>query len=63
LKTDFKKNCAIAVGSEAEGLSNIWLENSDSNISISMQGEIDSLNVSVSAAVILFEAVRQRTAV
>lgn len=60
VKTDFKQPCAIAVGSEADGLSKIWLENSDGNISIPMQGEIDSLNVSVSAAVILFEAVRQR---
>ncbi len=59
-QADFKQTCSIAVGSEADGLSKIWLENSDGNISIPMQGEIDSLNVSVSAAVILFEAVRQR---
>lgn len=60
VQSDFKQPCAIAVGSEADGLSKIWLENSDGNISIPMQGEIDSLNVSVSAAVILFEAVRKR---
>ena len=60
VQTDFKQPCAIAVGSEADGLSKIWLENADANISIPMQGEIDSLNVSVSAAILLFEAVRQR---
>jgi len=58
---DFKQPCAVSVGSEADGLSKIWLENADGNISIPMKGEIDSLNVSVSAAVILFEAERQRT--
>jgi len=52
--------CAIIVGTEATGLSNVWLENSTQNIIIPMQGEIDSLNVSVSAAIVLFEAKRQR---
>lgn len=61
LKTDFTRPCAIAVGSEADGLSKTWLENADRCISIPMTGEIDSLNVSVSAAVILFEAIRQRS--
>lgn len=59
-KADYNQPCAIVVGSEAEGLSSVWMENSDSKIAIPMQGEIDSLNVSVSAAVVLFEAVRQR---
>lgn len=59
-EADLKQACAVAVGSEAEGLSEVWLNSSDSNIVIPMLGEIDSLNVSVSAAVILFEAVRQR---
>lgn len=58
---DFKKPCAIVVGSEAEGLSRTWLNEADSKVAIPMKGEIDSLNVSVSAAVIVFEAVRQRT--
>lgn len=52
--------CAIVVGTEATGLSNEWLENSTQNMIIPMQGEIDSLNVSVSAAIVLFEVKRQR---
>ncbi len=59
-EVDFRIPCAIAVGSEAEGLSQAWLKNSDEKIVIPMRGEIDSLNVSVSAAVLIFESVRQR---
>tara|TARA_R110002073_G_scaffold72537_1_gene177378 strand:+ start:373341 stop:374138 length:798 start_codon:yes stop_codon:yes gene_type:complete len=59
-KVNFKNATAIVVGTEATGLSNEWLENSTQNIIIPMQGEIDSLNVSVSAAILLFEAKRQR---
>ena len=57
---DFTKPSAIVVGTEATGLSDEWLTNSTQNIIIPMRGAIDSMNVSVSAAVILFEAVRQR---
>lgn len=57
---DFKKSTAIVVGTEATGLSDEWLENATQNIIIPMQGEIDSLNVSVSAAIVIFEAKRQR---
>ena len=57
---EYNEACAIVVGTEATGLSDEWLENSTQNIIIPMQGEIDSLNVSVSAAIILFEAKRQR---
>jgi len=56
---DFKKSTAIIVGTEATGLSDEWLTQSE-KIIIPMQGEIDSLNVSVSAAILIFEAVRQR---
>lgn len=56
----YDKPCAIVVGTEATGLSQEWLEHATKNIKIPMQGEIDSLNVSVSAAIILFEAKRQR---
>lgn len=59
-KADFKKPCAIAVGTESSGLTSDWLEKSDQNIVIPMQGEIDSMNVSVSAAILIFEAKRQR---
>lgn len=57
---DFKEPSAIIVGTEATGLSDEWLKNTTKNIIIPMRGAIDSMNVSVSAAIILFEAVRQR---
>ena len=57
---DYTKPTAIVVGTEATGLSNEWLENSNQNIIIPMQGEIDSMNVSVAAGILIFEAVRQR---
>lgn len=57
---DYKKPSAIIVGTEATGLTNDWLQNTSKNIIIPMRGAIDSMNVSVSAAIILFEAVRQR---
>ena len=57
---DYTKATAIVVGTEATGLSSEWLENATQNIKIPMQGQIDSLNVSVSAAIIIFEAKRQR---
>jgi TrmH family RNA methyltransferase len=57
---NFMKPTAIVVGTEATGLSQDWLNNSDQNIIIPMQGEIDSMNVSVSAAILIFEAKRQR---
>ncbi len=57
---DYRQPSAIVVGTEATGLSDEWLKNTTTNIIIPMQGVIDSMNVSVSASVILFEAVRQR---
>ncbi len=57
---DFNKPTAIIVGTEATGLSNEWLESSTQNIIIPMQGEIDSMNVSVAAGILIFEAKRQR---
>lgn len=59
-KPDYTSSSAIVVGSEAEGLSPEWLQNAGQPISIPMKGDIDSLNVSVSAAIIIFEALRQR---
>ena len=59
-KVDYTNSSAIVVGTEATGLTNEWLNNSDQNILIPMQGEIDSMNVSVSAGVLIFEAKRQR---
>ena len=57
---DFTKPTAIVVGTEASGLSNEWRKNSTENIIIPMQGEIDSMNVSVAAGILIFEAKRQR---
>ncbi|WP_298480380.1 RNA methyltransferase [uncultured Maribacter sp.] len=57
---DYKQASAIVVGTEATGLTDTWLQASKDNIIIPMQGEIDSMNVSVSASIIIFEAKRQR---
>ncbi len=51
---------ALVVGTEATGLTQVWRDNSKQNIIIPMQGEIDSMNVSVASAILLFEAKRQR---
>ncbi|WP_439131327.1 TrmH family RNA methyltransferase [Polaribacter sp.] len=59
-KENYKKSSAIVVGTEATGLSEIWRENATQNINIPMQGKIDSMNVSVAAAIVIFEAKRQR---
>jgi len=59
-KVDYINSCAIVVGTESTGLSEEWLQNSTQNIIIPMQGEIDSLNVSVSAGILIYEAKRQR---
>ena len=57
---DFLTPCAIVLGTEADGLSQIWLDNCDKKIKIPMCGSIDSLNVSTSTAILVFEAMRQR---
>ncbi len=59
-ETDFRKPSAIIMGTEATGLSRAWLEGTDTLIKIPMRGRIDSMNVSVSAAIVVFEALRQR---
>jgi len=60
-KTDLKGSCAIVIGSEGDGVSRLVRDNSDFLISIPMLGKISSLNASVAAGVLLYEAVRQRT--
>lgn len=60
LEPDYKNSSAIVIGTEHDGLSDFWLKNSDQIIKIPMHGQIDSLNASVSAAVILYEVLRQR---
>lgn len=59
-KEDFINSCALVVGAEATGLSNSWRQQATKTIYIPMEGEIDSMNVSVAAAILLFEAKRQR---
>ena len=60
--TDMKRGTAIVMGPEATGLTDIWRKAADAHIRIPMLGITDSLNVSVSAAILLYEAVRQREA-
>jgi TrmH family RNA methyltransferase len=57
---DYTTPTALVVGTEATGLSDDWRKASTKNIIIPMQGEIDSMNVSVAAAILIFEAKRQR---
>lgn len=57
---DLKSPVAIVVGTEDEGLSDFWMTNADVKVKIPMMGKVNSLNVSVSTALILYEAVRQR---
>jgi len=57
---DFTLPTAIVVGTEATGLTQEWRDAATQNISIPMQGVIDSMNVSVAAGILIFEAVRQR---
>ena len=51
---------AIVVGTEDEGLSDFWMTNADVKVKIPMMGKVNSLNVSVSTALIIYEAMRQR---
>ncbi len=59
-KQDYSKPTALVVGTEATGLTQEWRDQATQNIIIPMQGAIDSMNVSVAAAVLIFEAKRQR---
>ena len=58
--TDMKGGTAIVMGTEATGLTTAWRMAADGHIKIPMLGRLDSLNVSVSAAILMYEAVRQR---
>ena len=57
---DLKSPVAIVVGTEDEGLSDFWMTNADVKVKIPMMGKVNSLNVSVSTALIVYEAMRQR---
>lgn len=57
---NYTEPSAFIMGTEADGLSDFWLKESNEKIIIPMMGKIDSLNVSVSTAILIFEAARQR---
>lgn len=59
-KIDFTAPCAIIMGTESTGLSDVWIRAADSTVIIPMRGKIDSMNVSNATAVLVFEACRQR---
>ena len=58
--TDMTGGTALVMGTDSTGLTDVWRRAADAHIRIPMLGRLDSLNVSVSAAILLFEAVRQR---
>lgn len=60
-KADFSVPCAVIMGSEGDGITKELLRQCDEQIHIPMAGTIESLNVSVSAGVILYEAMKQRS--
>lgn len=57
---NFRVPTALVVGCEATGLTQVWRDAATENIIIPMEGQIDSMNVSVAAAILIFEAKRQR---
>ena len=59
--TNMNKPLAIVMGNESLGLTNYWREKANHKIKIPMLGKLDSLNVSVSAAILCYEALRQRS--
>lgn len=58
--TDMTCGTALVMGTEHDGLSTFWRMHADAHVKIPMLGQMDSLNVSVSSAILMFEAVRQR---
>ena len=62
-EADLTGNVALILGNESGGLDSQWRDNSFTAVKLPMQGAADSLNVSVTAAVMIYEATRQRRAV
>jgi len=58
---NWRESVAIVVGTESEGLTDFWMSNANEKVKIPMMGKVNSLNVSVSTALIVYEAVRQRS--
>ena len=61
-QADLKGPAAIVIGSEGDGMTRLAAENCDFLVSIPMRGKLNSLNASAAAAILLYEAVRQRMA-
>ena len=61
-QADLKGPAAIVIGSEGDGMTRLAAKNCDFLVSIPMKGDLNSLNASASAAILLYEAVRQRMA-
>ena len=61
-EVDLRDGVALVIGSEQQGLSDLWMSGSDLQVRIPMSGSVDSLNAGSAAAVMLFEARRQRSA-
>jgi TrmH family RNA methyltransferase len=59
-RQDLRGPLAVAVGTEDEGLSQFWMSQADVKVKIPMMGKVNSLNVSIATALIVYEAVRQR---
>ena len=59
-KTDLKGSLGLVIGSEGEGISRLVKEKCDFIVNIPMSGEINSLNASVAAGILMYEALRQR---
>jgi TrmH family RNA methyltransferase len=60
-RQDLRDPLAVAVGTENEGLTEFWMSRADLKVKIPMLGKVNSLNVSIATALIIYEAVRQRT--
>ena len=59
-KLDYRGKMALIIGNEGKGVSRLVLENSDFVASIPMKGQVNSLNASVAAGIVIFEALSQR---
>ncbi len=57
---EYPSKCALVFGSEKDGLTSSWLDKADKKILIPMHGEVNSLNVAASVAIVTYEALRQR---
>ncbi len=59
-RLDLRGPLAVAVGTEDQGLSTLWMDQAGTRVKIPMMGKVNSLNVSIATALIIYEVVRQR---